>query len=531
MTEDDRAARFFRDMVANTEKMVKARQLFEQTKDEDVTIGTTPKQLVMRRDKVELFHYEPMAEPIAKTPVLLAYGLIGRYTMADLQPDRSLVRSLLSKGLDLWLIDWGQPGRTERWLTIDDYVDDYIDAAVDRIAQETGHDRITLLGICEGGVFTTCYAALHPEKVKNLVITITPIDFHADVKDKAAHHGFLNIWTRSLDPEDIDNLVDTYGVVPGEFMSSVFSMMTPMRSLTKYNVDLIDVVDDEAKFMNFLRMEKWLADRPHHPGEAAKQWLKDLYQENRLLDGSFELSGRRVDLKSITAPVLNVFALDDHIIPPDCSRALGAKIGSQDYTEIPLPGGHVDWIGTSLGGLIGMVLAALPGSPIRRIVINDIGPHLPWAGLLRLGANLNDAPKSFETIDQAEGYYRLVLAPFGQLEDEHWRHLTTHSVAWSAEERCFRPLCDPNIAHAFRNPWHYSVDLWRYWDAIDVPILVVRGQQSDLLPEAVLKDMVRRNRNVSAHTVQNCGHAPALILDDQIEVVTKFLNGGDIRTR
>jgi polyhydroxyalkanoate synthase len=248
---------------------------------------------------------------------------------------------VLWKGLDLWLIDWGQPGRTERWLTIDDYVDDYIDAAVERISQETGHDRVTLLGICEGGVFTACYAALHPEKVKNLVITITPIDFHADVKDKAAHHGFLNIWTRSLDPEDIDNLVDTYGVVPGEFMSSVFSLMTPMRSLTKYNVDLIDVVDDEAKFMNFLRMEKWLADRPHHPGEAAKQWLKELYQENRLMDGSFVLSGRQVDLKSITAPVLNVFALDDHIIPPDCSRALGAKIGSTDYTEIPLPGGHV----------------------------------------------------------------------------------------------------------------------------------------------------------------------------------------------
>ena len=109
---------------------------------------------------------------------------------------------------------------------------------------------------------------------KNLVITVTPIHFHADVKDKA-HHGFLNILTRSLDPADVDKLVDTYGVLPGEFMSSVFSMMTPMRSLTKYNVDLIDVVDDEAKFMNFLRMEKWLADSPHHPGEAAKQWLKD----------------------------------------------------------------------------------------------------------------------------------------------------------------------------------------------------------------------------------------------------------------
>jgi polyhydroxyalkanoate synthase subunit PhaC len=339
--QENQAARLAREIAANTEKVFKATQLIANTRDEEVKVGTTPKHLVMRRDKVKLFRYEPLAAQTVSTPVLVAYGLVGRYTMADLQPDRSLVRSLLNKGLDLWLIDWGQPGRNERWLTIDDYVDDYIDAAVDRIRKETGHDRVTLLGICEGGVFTVCYAALHPEKVKNLVITITPIDFHADVNDKAAHHGFINLWTRSLDPADIDKLVETYGVLPGEFMSSVFSMMTPMRSLTKYNFDLIDVVDDEDKFMNFLRMEKWLADRPHHPGEAAKQWLKELYQDNRLIKGTFELSGRKVDLKSITAPVLNVFALDDHIIPPDCSRALGGKIGGDDYTEIPLPGSHV----------------------------------------------------------------------------------------------------------------------------------------------------------------------------------------------
>ena len=93
--QENQASRFARDMAANAEKMVKATQLIANTRDEDVNIGTTPKHLVMRRDKVELFHYEPMAEATAKTPVLLAYGLIGRYTMADLQPDRSLVRSLL----------------------------------------------------------------------------------------------------------------------------------------------------------------------------------------------------------------------------------------------------------------------------------------------------------------------------------------------------------------------------------------------------------------------------------------------------
>ena len=324
-----------------SDKLLKAGKLLSAIKDADVDVGATAKTLVMRRDKVELFRYTPLTEQKVKTPVLLAYGLIGRYTMADLQEDRSLVRSLLRQGLDLWLVDWGQPNRSERWLTIDDYVDDYIHAAVERVCRETGHDKITLLGICEGGVFTTCYAALHPDKVKGLVLTITPIDFHADRDDPDTHHGFLNVWTRSLDRADIDRLVDVYGGLPGQFMSSVFSLMTPMRSLTKYNIDLIDVIDDEAKLMNFLRMEKWLADRPAHPGEAAKQWLKDLYQDNKLVKGEFELSGRRVDLSKLTAPVLNVFALNDHIIPPTCSRALGAHVGTTDYSEIELLGGHV----------------------------------------------------------------------------------------------------------------------------------------------------------------------------------------------
>jgi pimeloyl-ACP methyl ester carboxylesterase len=208
----------------------------------------------------------------------------------------------------------------------------------------------------------------------------------------------------------------------------------------------------------------------------------------------------------------------DYVLPQYCGdmTVLMAAIGTAEF----------DWVGTSLGGLIGIVLAALPGNPIRRIVINDIGPYLPWAGLLRLGANLNEAPRSFETIEAAELYYRRVLAPFGQMEAEHWRHLTAHSVQWNAERRYFEILCDPNIAHAFRNPWHYSVDLWKYWDAIDVPVLIIRGQRSDLLPEAVLADMLRRNRNATAHTVEGCGHAPALIARDQIEVVARFLSDG-----
>jgi pimeloyl-ACP methyl ester carboxylesterase len=207
----------------------------------------------------------------------------------------------------------------------------------------------------------------------------------------------------------------------------------------------------------------------------------------------------------------------DYVLPQYCGD-MTVLIGALGCTGI-------DWVGTSLGGLIGMVLAALPGSPIRRLVINDIGPYLPWAGLLRLGANMNEAPKGFDSIETAERYFRRVLSPFGELEDEHWRHLTAHSVEWKPEQQRYQSLCDPNIAHASRNPWHYSVDLWKYWDAIDIPVLVVRGQHSDLLPEDVLKDMLRRNRNATAHVVEKCGHAPALIAPDQIGLVGAFLNG------
>jgi polyhydroxyalkanoate synthase len=180
-----------------------------------------------------------------------------------------------------------------------------------------------------------------------MVLTITPIDFHGDTVENRLGHGFINLWTRSLTPEDVDRLIEAYGNLPGEFMGSVFSQMTPMRTLMKYNLDLLEVVDDDKKFINFLRMEKWIADRPHHPGEAAKQWLKELYQDNKLINGTFTINGQAVNLANITMPVLNVFAKDDHIIPPATSQALGAHVGTKDYSELALPGGHV---GVFVGG-------------------------------------------------------------------------------------------------------------------------------------------------------------------------------------
>ena len=328
-------------------RMADGAKLFSDIRDEDVQIATTPKDLVWSQDKVSLYRYRPLAESKGLPPVLIVYGLIGRYTMADLQEDRSLVRNLLNLGLDLYVVDWGNPGRADRYVSIDDYVDGYLADCVAFIEEAAGRETVNLLGICEGGVFTTCYAALYPETVNAMVLTITPIDFHGDTVENRTGHGFINVWTRSLTPEDVDRLIEAQGSLPGAFMGSVFSMMTPMRTMTKYNLDLLDAMDDKKKFLNFLRMEKWIADRPDHPGEAAKQWLKDLYQDNKLVRSEFVLGGRKVELKNITCPVLNVFAQDDHIIPPATSQGLRGKLGTEDYTELGLPGGHV---GVFVGG-------------------------------------------------------------------------------------------------------------------------------------------------------------------------------------
>jgi polyhydroxyalkanoate synthase len=322
-------------------KLLKGSELLNQIKDRDVQVGTTPKREVFRQDKTVLYHYEPIAERQVKVPVIVVYGLVGRYTMADLQEDRSLIRNMLSQGVDLYAVDWGHPTRTDRWLTLEDFIDGYLNECVEFVCPEHNIDQLTLLGICEGGTFTLCYAALYPERVANLILTITPVDFHGDRQEVRSNFGFINLWTRSLAPEEIDRLIEANGNLPAELMSIVFSMMTPLNSLTKYNLGLLDVMDDENKLLNFLRMEKWLADRVDHPGEAAKQWLKDLYQQNRLIKGEFELGGRKVDLKNIRMPVLNVFAQDDHIIPPKSSQALKGRVGTQDYTELSLPGGHV----------------------------------------------------------------------------------------------------------------------------------------------------------------------------------------------
>lgn len=324
----------------------------------ELAIATTPKEEIWREDMVRLYRYlpDPQAAPPTGPPiiVLIAYALVGRYQMIDLEAERSFVRKLLARGIHVYMVDWGEPQRRHRWLTIDDYVNGYLDGCVDVVREREAVDSINLIGVCQGGVLSLCHAALHPEKVRNLVLTVTPIDFHGDKAAPEAAGGYMNRWARSLTGDDIDALVDSIGNASGSSVGHSFLMMNPVGNLSKYTVDLVDLFGDDRKLVGFLRMERWIGDRPDTPGEFVRQWFKDLYQDNKLIRNELQLGGRTVDLRRVTMPVLNVSADGDVVIPTACSRGQGAHFGTTDYAELSVPGGH---IGTFVGGKAQAVLA------------------------------------------------------------------------------------------------------------------------------------------------------------------------------
>ncbi len=144
---------------------------------DDVDYGVTERQEIWRDGKVVLYRFIGEQAPVAKTPLLIVYALVNRPYMVDLQADRSLVKGLLSHGQDVYVLDWGYPDRSERYLTLEDYLLRYIDGAVDRLRAQSGLEAIDVLGICQGGTFSLCYAALQREKVRNLITMVTPVDF------------------------------------------------------------------------------------------------------------------------------------------------------------------------------------------------------------------------------------------------------------------------------------------------------------------------------------------------------------------
>jgi pimeloyl-ACP methyl ester carboxylesterase len=183
----------------------------------------------------------------------------------------------------------------------------------------------------------------------------------------------------------------------------------------------------------------------------------------------------------------------------------------------------VHWVGTSMGGLIGMIIASQAQSPITRLVLNDVGPVITAESLQRIGEYVGKAPR-FADVAEAERYIRTVSAPFGQLSDAQWRHLTESSIRRN-DDGAWSMVYDPAIGEPFRQAYlmHQSVDLWPIYEAIRCPTLVVRGAQSDLLTTEVHAEMGRRRPLTQLVEIPCVGHAPMFLDEAQIAIVRDFL--------
>ncbi|MEN8235933.1 MAG: alpha/beta hydrolase [Pseudomonadota bacterium] len=207
---------------------------------------------------------------------------------------------------------------------------------------------------------------------------------------------------------------------------------------------------------------------------------------------------------------------------------------------------QVDWIGTSMGGLIGMVMAAQQNSPIRRLVINDVGPMIPLAGTRRIMSYVQQRA-TFSNLQEAENYFRKIFAPFGKLTDTQWQHVTRHSTFKGKDGR-YELAYDQNVLAGLTDgasAWHAMTkmaktvwqslahmhtqavplsEMWHYWDQVRCPVLLLRGETSDiLLPETVERMLAMHSSSLEVVEIKGVGHAPALMARNQIAIIHDWL--------
>ncbi|WP_135822591.1 class III poly(R)-hydroxyalkanoic acid synthase subunit PhaC [Halostella litorea] len=299
----------------------------------DVEVGQTPKEVVYEENKLQLYHYESRTEEQHDVPILIVYALINRPYILDLQPDRSVVQTLLDNGFDVYLIDWGEPSKLDASLTLDDYVNRYIDNCVDVVRERSGLDSINVLGYCMGGTMSVMYSALHPEKVRNLGLMAAGLCF-------TGGGGVLELWGDEAyyDPEKV---TETFDNVPAEFLDVGFALMDPVANgVTKY-VRFYENMEDEDFVENFARMEEWLGDGIDVAGETYVEFLRDIYQKNKLYENELELGGKHVDIGNLEMPILQIVAEYDHLIPPEASKPFNDVVPSDDVTTMEASTGHI----------------------------------------------------------------------------------------------------------------------------------------------------------------------------------------------
>ncbi len=298
-----------------------------------VRVGATPAETVFRLDKLRLLQYSTEIEPQFKTPLLFVFALVNRPYILDLRPGKSVVSHFVQRRFDTYNLDWGVPTDGDRFLDLEDYIEKYLNEVVDEVCRRSGCDSVNILGYCMGGTMSAMYTALHPDKVRNLILLAAPTDW-------SNRENLLAKWT-DAGVFDVDRLITVFGNAPPELLQNSFLMLKPVSNLVEKYFTFYDHLEDEKFLEDFFAMETWLNDNIPVAGEMFRQFVKHCMQENELIRGKLRVGNRAVNLRDITCPVLNLAAANDHLVPCGQSLPFNDAVGSTDRKSITFPAGHI----------------------------------------------------------------------------------------------------------------------------------------------------------------------------------------------
>ncbi len=297
-------------------------------------VGPTPRQEIFRTNKSRLWRYE--SRRTVRTPLLFVPNLgISRPYIFDLMPKGSFVEHMTQQGFDFYLVDWGVFGEEDNGLTVEDAVTKILPRLARKALESSGASEMSVLGYCMGAPLSASFVATHPEfPLRNYIDMAGPIDF--------AHVGLFGKW---LAPEvfDVDKYVDTLGSIPAEMVKMGFKLLKPTMDVST-NLNLWWNLWNPDYVSGFNALNKWANEYLPFPGEFFRQWVRDFYQQNKLIKGELVMGGRRVDLREIRCPVLAVGAKEDNIAPPACVKPLIDAVSTRDKEYLELPGGHISLI-------------------------------------------------------------------------------------------------------------------------------------------------------------------------------------------
>ena len=311
-------------------------------------VGQSPKETIWKRDKVEVWRYTNRKVTQA-LPVVLVMSVVTRTYIFDLLPGDSMVERLTGAGYDVFLVDWGVPGIEESQNTLETYVDGYLPLALAAAAAESGADRLGVVGYCLGGDFALLSLAGNPGlPVARLALMATPVDFSAmGLPVSLIREG-------RLEPEQ---LLDHTGNVPPGVILNSFRLRNPTAEIVQY-ASLLEQLWNDEYVRGYQALNRWIHDHIPFPGALARQMIDLLVRRNQLMRGYVHLGERRIRLKDVRCPVLNVIAENDDVVPVGAAEPVRRLLGSREFEELRVPAGHVALVtgryghGMTIPGLI-----------------------------------------------------------------------------------------------------------------------------------------------------------------------------------